>query len=207
MGVRPVADSTLSTLPPALAVRVPSPGATIARPPPLRTCTEEESCRSIDRGDPMPSVSRGNPGPLRAVRESTTPPRPTSSPAPRRAREQAAPFSWTAPLVAKQQRGAHCPYPCVSTLASARGVGAAALLLPPGRGRLVRCPLGDRIGRCPGVSCARCRAVASPGGSEREPLAWPTRSEFVRCGRVRRGRLGARFSRQAEASPHHRTMP
>ena len=45
-----------------------------------------------------------------------------------------------------------------------------------------RGPAGSRGRR---ASCARRRAVASPGGSEREPLAWPTRSEFVLGGRVR----------------------
>jgi hypothetical protein len=34
-------------------------------------------------------------------------------------------------------------------------------------------------GQRPSVSCARRRAVASAGGSEREPLAWPTPSDFV----------------------------
>jgi hypothetical protein len=34
-----------------------------------------------------------------------------------------------------------------------------------------------RAGRSPSVSCARRPALASPRGSEREPLAWPTRSE------------------------------
>jgi hypothetical protein len=34
------------------------------------------------------------------------------------------------------------------------------------------------------VSCRKTRAVASLGGSEREPLAWPTRSEFNQSGRL-----------------------
>ena len=52
-----------------------------------------------------------------------------------------------------------------------------------------RGPAGSRGRR---ASCARRRAVASPGGSEREPLAWPTRSEFVRGERLRVDRPDAR---------------
>src|SRR5512133_572242 len=42
-------------------------------------------------------------------------------------------------------------FPSDSTLASSCAVVHRALLLTPGRGRLVRCPLGDRIGRWGGV--------------------------------------------------------
>jgi hypothetical protein len=49
------------------------------------------------------------------------------------------------------------------------GVGAAALLLPPGRGRLVRCPLGDRVGRASIVCEHGAQALALPrrSGSRR----------------------------------------
>jgi hypothetical protein len=52
--------------------------------------------------------------------------------------------------VKRQQRRADCPYPCVSTLASSCGVGAAALL-PPGCGRLRRRPRDACLGRASGV--------------------------------------------------------
>jgi hypothetical protein len=41
-----------------------------------------------------------------------------------------------------------------------------------------------RSGRRSSGSCRKTRAVASLGGSEREPLAWPTHSEFVPSGRL-----------------------
>lgn len=55
------------------------------------------------------------------------------------------------------------------------------------------------LGRCPSVSRAGPRAVAWPGGSEREPLAWPARSEFVPSGRSQRS---GGHDRNYERLPH-----
>jgi hypothetical protein len=45
--------------------------------------------------------------------------------------------------------------------------------------RLGRPPTGTSIGTTSRLSCARRQPVVSLRGSEPEPLAWPTRSEFV----------------------------
>ena len=59
-----------------------------------------------------------------------------------------------------------------------REIVAVSLLEPSGRGCSLRQATAPDDGRAP-----RARsAVASPGGSEREPLAWPTRPEFVHSG-------------------------